>query len=200
MGEQGSSLSDTSLSDSPPNCEEFIVEQLKKCRTCGVEKPLLEFVKNKQSKGGYTRRCKVCEATWRQQYYEDNKDYIKSRNNDYRNTTTKWYSRSLEKRLRYVIQLGIGRASKKKIEWNLSLEFLTQLWEKQEGKCVYSGVPLSYEDNHPHTVSLDRIDSSKGYSEDNVQFVCTIVNYVKQRFDETTFLKFCKSVTQHSNL
>lgn len=171
----------------------------KKCKICNEVKSLDLFVKNKLCKDGRTHRCKDCETTWKQQYYENNKDYITARNIAYRKNNTKWYSRTLEKRVRYIIQLGIGRANKKQIEWNLSLEFLTGLWEKQEGKCVYSGVPLSYEDNHPHTVSLDRIDSSKGYTEDNVQFVCTIVNYVKQRFDETTFLQFCKSVTQHSN-
>ena len=170
----------------------------KKCKHCGVVKPLDLFVKNKGCKDERTNKCKDCEAGWKQQYYSRNKQHITDRNRSYRDNNPKWYSRSLEQRLRYVIQLGVSRA-KKNIEWNLSLAFLTKLWEKQEGICVYSGVPLSYEDNHPHTVSLDRIDSSKGYTEDNVQFVCTIVNYVKQRFDESVFFDFCKSVTQHSN-
>lgn len=171
----------------------------KKCKHCGVVKPLSLFIKNKGCKDGRTNRCRDCEILWRQEYYKINKDRINKRNADYRIDNGMWYNKSLQHRLRYVIQLGIIRAKKKKIEWNLSLEFLTILWEKQDGKCVYSGVPLSYEDNHPHTVSLDRIDSSKGYTEDNVQFVCTIVNYVKQRFNEDVFLSFCKSVTQHSN-
>lgn len=92
-----------------------------------------------------------------------------------------WYNKSVEHRLRYVIQLGIQRAKKKGISFNLTLPFLLALWEKQKGKCAYSGVPLEYQDNRPHTVSLDRIDSSKEYTEDNVQFVCTIVNYLKQK-------------------
>lgn len=171
----------------------------KKCKHCGVVKSLDLFVKNVGCVSGRTNKCKDCEALWKHQYYINNKKYITQRNIDYRKNRPKWYSRSLEQRLRYIIQLGVGRAKKKRIEWNLSLEFLVALWEKQDKKCVYSGVPLSYEDNHPHTVSLDRIDSSKGYTEDNVQFVCTIVNYVKQRFNEDVFLSFCKSVTQHSN-
>ena len=171
----------------------------KTCKHCGVVKPLEVFVKNKNCKEGRTNRCQDCEVLWRKQYYKTNRQKITKRNADYRVDNGMWYNKSLEHRLRYVIQLGIGRAKKKQIAWNLSLEFLMQLWEKQGGICVYSGVPLSYEDNHPHTVSLDRIDSSKGYTEDNVQFVCTIVNYVKQRFDEGVFFDFCKSVTQHSN-
>jgi hypothetical protein len=171
----------------------------KTCTHCGVVKPLDLFVKNTGCVNNRTNRCKDCEAVWSKQYYTANKEKIIKRNAKYRVDNGMWYNKSLEHRLRYVMQLGISRAKKKRIVWNLSLEFLMQLWENQEGICVYSGVPLSYEDNHPHTVSLDRIDSSKGYTEDNVQFVCTIVNYVKQRFDEGAFFDFCKSVTQHSN-
>jgi hypothetical protein len=176
------------------------MEQLKTCRTCGIEKPLEEFVKNKGSKGGYTHRCMPCEKVWRKQYYSNNKNKITKRNAQYRIDNGMWYNKSIDHRLRYVIQLGKIRAKKKNIKWDISLKFLKELWDKQKGLCAYSGVPLSFEDNHPHTISLDRIDSSKEYTEDNVQFVCTIVNYVKQRFDENVFFTFCKSVTQHCNV
>lgn len=171
---------------------------VKTCRVCGETKLLSEFVKNKQSRGGYTHRCKDCEKLWRQEYYKNNTEHITARNENYRKENGPWYNKSIEHRLRYVSQLGVIRAKKKNIEWNLSLEFLLSLWEKQQAMCAYSGVPLTFEDNHPHTVSLDRLDSSKGYTEDNVQFVCTIVNYIKQRFDEDIFFDYCKLVTQYS--
>lgn len=170
----------------------------KKCKTCEQVKPLQAFVVNKGCKDGHTNRCLSCEKEWRSLYYKTNRDRITNRNSDYRKVNGMWYNKSIDHRLRYVIQLGIKRAKKKNIEWNLSLEFLHKLWEKQQGVCVYSGVPLTFEDNHSHTVSLDRLDSSKGYTEDNVQFVCTIVNYIKQRFDENHFLSFCSLVTQNS--
>ena len=173
------------------------MEEVKTCRECGETKLLTEFVKNKQSKGGYTHRCKACEKSWRQEYYLRNFEHINSRNKNYREQNGNWYNKSIEHRLRYVIQLGKDRAKKKNIEWNLSLGFLLSLWEKQQSKCAYSGVPLTFEENHPHTVSLDRLDSSKAYTEDNVQFVCTIVNYIKQRFSEDAFFDYCSLVAQH---
>lgn len=173
------------------------MDEVKTCRKCGEIKELFDFVKNKQSKGGYTHTCKPCEKKWKQKYYSENKTHITTRNKEYRVVNGMWYNKSIEHRLRYVIQLGTLRAKKKNIEWNLNLEFLLLLWEKQKGKCAYSGVPLTYEDNHSHTISLDRIDSSKGYTEDNVQYVCTIVNYIKQRFDENHFFDFCKQVAQN---
>jgi hypothetical protein len=172
--------------------------QTRTCRVCKETKPLFDFVANKQSKLGYTRKCKACEKEWRHSYYLENKEYILSRGIIYRETTVNWYSRSVVNRLRYVIQLGKKRAREKQIEWNIELPFLLQLWEKQQSKCAYSGVPFTYEDNHPHTVSLDRIDSQKGYTEDNVQFVCTIVNYIKQRFTEEQFFSFCSLITQQN--
>jgi transposase-like protein len=173
------------------------MDEMKTCRKCGETKELLDFVKNKQSKGGYTYTCKSCEKEWKQEYYSENKTHITNRNKEYRVVNGMWYNKSIEHRLRYVSQLGVIRAKKKNIEWNLSLEFLLLLWEKQQFMCAYSGVPLTFEDNHPHTVSLDRLDSSKGYTEDNVQYVCTIVNYIKQRFDENHFFDYCKLVAQN---
>ena len=38
------------------------------------------------------------------------------------------------------------------------------------GKCPFNGA------------SLDRIDSSKGYIEGNVQFICTSLNYMKNKW------------------
>ena len=168
------------------------------CKTCKKTKALFDFVANKQSKLGYTHRCKECEKEWRQVYYQKNKEHILNRNTHYRETTVIWYSRSISNRLRYMIQMGRKRARQKQIEWNIELPFLLRLWEKQQAKCAYSVVPFTYEDNHPHTVSLDRIDSQKGYTEDNVQFVCTIVNYIKQRYPEKQFFDFCSLITQHN--
>ena len=170
---------------------------MKTCRVCGESKLLSQFVKHKQSKGGYKHRCKTCEKVWRQEYYEKNFDHINALSKKYRDDNGHWYNKSIEHRLRYVIQLGKERARVKNIEWNLSLEFLLSLWTTQDSKCAYSGVPLTFETNHPHTISLDRLDSSKGYTEDNVQFVCTIVNYIKQRFDEDVFFDYCSLVAQH---
>jgi hypothetical protein len=168
------------------------------CNFCDTEKLFSKFTKHKQCTNGLRKICKVCEKKKLKIYYEANKEHILKRNQTYRDINGMWYNKSVEHRLRYIIQLGKQRAKKKGIAFNLDLPFLLALWEKQSGKCVYSGVPLEYQDNHPHTVSLDRIDSSKEYTEDNVQFVCTIVNYIKQRFEEKAFFNFCLSVAQNN--
>lgn len=47
------------------------------------------------------------------------------------------------------------------------------------------------------TASLDRIDSSKGYVEGNVQWVHKDVNYIKQDLEESYFKKLCKLITEN---
>jgi hypothetical protein len=174
------------------------VEQTQVCNYCSTKKSFFAFTKHKQCTNGLRKICKSCEYKKSQVYYAENKNKILERNQAYRDINGMWYNKSVEHRLRYVIQLGKQRAKKKNIAFNLDLPFLLALWEKQNGECAYSGVPLEYRDNHPHTVSLDRIDSSKEYTEDNVQLVCTIVNYIKQRFEEKAFFNFCLSVAQNN--
>lgn len=86
---------------------------------------------------------------------------------------------------------------------NITLEYLKDLWEKQEGRCPYTGWELenfettslwSNHQLHPKTASLDRIDSKLGYIEGNVQFVSLMANYAKLDFQEAQLLEFCKAV------
>ncbi len=50
------------------------------------------------------------------------------------------------------------------------------------------------------TASLDRIDSSKGYTKDNIQWVHKHVNLMKHKFDQKYFVDICKLIANHENL
>jgi hypothetical protein len=43
-------------------------------------------------------------------------------------------------------------------------------------------------------ISLDRIDSSVGYVRGNVQFVCNVVNRIKQELLQEELLLWCKRI------
>lgn len=69
-------------------------------------------------------------------------------------------------------------------EFDLDLQYLSDLWISQKGKCPYTKLKLILPtwNNTPdirYRASLDRIDSSKGYIKGNVQFVATPINYLK---------------------
>lgn len=46
--------------------------------------------------------------------------------------------------------------------------------------------------------SLDRIDSKKDYTIDNVQWVHKDLNYMKQDFTEEEFINYCKLVVNYA--
>jgi hypothetical protein len=47
--------------------------------------------------------------------------------------------------------------------------------------------------------SIDRIDSSKGYVVDNIQFVCRIANTAKSDLSQEDFINLCKTIINNQN-
>lgn len=77
---------------------------------------------------------------------------------------------------------------------DLTLDFLLDLLEKQEGKCYYTGIPMVTTKRSPYIVSVDRKDSSRGYERDNVVLACWRANKMKQEFSVQDFVETCKLV------
>lgn len=80
---------------------------------------------------------------------------------------------------------------------NITLEDLLDIWNKQEGKCTYSKVklqPSKYKssNNQIYTLSIDRIDSSKGYTKDNIQFISIAMNHMKNNMSHEETLELIK--------
>ena len=45
-----------------------------------------------------------------------------------------------------------------------------------------------------YNISIDRIDSSKGYTKDNIQLVCASLNNMKMDLKNKHFIQLCKLV------
>lgn len=75
-----------------------------------------------------------------------------------------------------------------------------ELFIKQDGKCIYTGIFLNFTTNQGgigSTASLDRIDSNKDYTKDNVQFVHRDVNKMKMDFSNEYFLYMCRLIADN---
>lgn len=100
---------------------------------------------------------------------------------------------SLEGRLRAIFNNTKERKHK---GLDISFQDLVDLWEKQKGLCAYSGVPMTWDDSNRYTtVSIDRIDSSKGYVRGNIAFCCFTVNIMKSNMPVEHFLWWCRNVS-----
>lgn len=64
------------------------------------------------------------------------------------------------------------------------------LWDQQQGRCAITGKKLEHRFGTPYTGSIDRIDSSIGYFEGNVQIVCQSINFAKNNYTNEQFLYF----------
>ena len=92
-----------------------------------------------------------------------------------------------------------GGAKSRKLKFDVSKEYLWNLFLKQERKCALSGLPLQFTINKSEkTASLDRIDNDKGYVEGNVQWIHKSINIMKNGFEEEDFLRFCKIIYEYN--
>jgi len=133
-----------------------VVENVTKyCKICGETKTLTEFVKSKQSQGGYENRCKMCKSGRAKAAKASNVDLklvdlIRNAQGSVRDN---------QKEGRHELA-----------QFNLTLENLKDKWEQQEGKCYLSSQPLMLEGKD--VVSLYRKKKDKGYIIDNIVLVC----------------------------
>ena len=101
------------------------------------------------------------------------------------------------------IWTGYKRNAKtKKRVFDISIKDGWDLFLQQNRKCSLSGVDLYFSPNtsnrHGTNASLDRIDSKKGYTIDNVQWVTKKINMAKQNVSQNEFIEMCKLVSQNN--
>ena len=92
------------------------------------------------------------------------------------------------------------RASSKNIPFTITKEDLLSIWEKQQGLCAISKIPMTYELDSGRVfsnVSIDQKIPGKGYTIDNVQLVCMAVNQLKSDFEMDTILYICKQIVNN---
>ncbi len=81
-----------------------------------------------------------------------------------------------------------NRAKRKNMNFDLTEEFLQKLYQMQNGKCYYSHIELDLQrGNSDHSISIDRKDSSKGYTLDNVVLCSWAVNIMKSNLNDEEF-------------
>ena len=96
----------------------------------------------------------------------------------------------------------LSEARRRCVVTNRDLEIdvkdLKELWERQDGKCAITGLPMANSvsatqksvSGNPYRASLDRIDSDVTYTKDNIQFVCTCVNFMKNQYTNEQIVEF----------
>lgn len=126
-----------------------------------------EWLKQHQEKGNAWRRA--------------NKERVKA----------SYKKQKLQRPEAWLLKQAKRRAKEKSLEFTLTLEDI-----KIPEKCpimdkVLQYIPDGYSDYSP---SIDRVDSSKGYTKDNIQIISTIANRMKWNATQEQLLTFCRGV------
>ena len=94
------------------------------------------------------------------------------------------------------------RAKKRGYIINISIQYGWDLYIKQNKKCALSGLPIMFaisnKKSSETTASLDRIDSTKGYVEGNVQWVYKPINIMKNIYEQNYFISLCKLIANNN--
>jgi len=93
-------------------------------------------------------------------------------------------------------------AEKRNLDFDITIEEIWNLFLKQNKKCALSNVELlmirDYKRKpNQHTASLDRIDSLKGYTLDNIQWVHKDINMLKNSYPQEKFINWCHLVSKN---
>lgn len=136
----------------------------KRCTDCKEIKPFSEYHKHATAMFGYNTVCKPCRLPLSKRHWAE-KTYEK-----------KMFERAKERANRF------GR------EFDIELSDIVI-----PERCPIFNVPFIQESNHDYSPSLDRIDSSRGYTKDNIMVVSRRANVLKNNMT----LQECEMILDH---
>ncbi len=91
-------------------------------------------------------------------------------------------------------------APNRKIVWALTDEDVLGMYLRQEGRCALSGAPMTFRKSTKPgkdwtAISIDRVNSERNYTLDNVHLVCAVVNIMKMEMPLNEFVTWCARIT-----
>lgn len=88
-------------------------------------------------------------------------------------------------------------ALRRNINVYITLEDIYDCILLQNNKCALTGIDIDF--INLRNASVDRINSSKDYTVDNIQIVHKDINIMKNAFDQEYFMYMCKLVTENNS-
>jgi hypothetical protein len=113
----------------------------------------------------------------------------------------KWYGykrrQEAKQRARTLVNSARYRAIKRKLPFDLTIDFVANAIEK--GKCPITGIGFILDApqgtrTHPWAPSIDRKDTAKGYTRDNIQIVCAIYNMAKNDYGHVELMRLASNL------
>lgn len=160
--------------------------RFKVCRRCGINKPYSEYYVN--SKGNRPSKCKDCAKAVSAKQRKENPEGMKLSFKNWRE----------ENRGKALVTVAKYRAKVRGLEFNLRAENIQS--RINLGVCELTGIPFDLKNPRSwNAPSLDRIDSGKGYTEDNVRVVLYSVNVMANTWGHHKILEISSAIVKKRN-
>ena len=82
----------------------------------------------------------------------------------------------------------------------ITIDDLTDIYARQEGKCYWSGLPLDAEYNkikhHPFAISPERLNNAEPYTKENVVLCRRIFNLGRMDFPQDSFFEVMEQLKE----
>lgn len=148
---------------------------MKVCFRCKEEKSYDLYFRHHQTSDGYHSWCKSC---------------CRLGNNKSRDKLNS----TIEGRATVFLRNARNSAKKRNQEFSLEVSDIVDFWNEQAGICAYSGREMTLTAGQLNTVSIERIDSTIGYTKGNTILVCQSINRMKSDFTFEDFYELCRDV------
>ena len=149
----------------------------KRCRQCGKKKSLSRFHADQKGRHGVRGSCRKCENARKRESYRANIS-------------------NEERKAHKILNAARQRARKRGADFSIAIEDVMP--QIHLGACSVTGIPFNYESpghgiRNPYGPSIDRIDSSKGYTPDNIRIVIFALNLMLADFGDEVFEHVAKT-------
>ncbi len=155
------------------------------CNSCNEQKKRSCFGKLKSSEDGLRNTCKLCR---RKKEELNHLGKIKRKESSLKYCIERPFSALLSR-------CKTNQNKKGFINFDITEEFLKDLYSKQNGKCFWSDLEMPIDNfglGELNAISVDRVDSSVGYTKNNIVLCCKFYNLGKGNMDMYNFVKFLK--------
>ena len=138
------------------------------------------------------------------------REYSKNYNNEYVKKLSDKFDNTNDLKIyfRFKRRLTQKSARQRGLDFNLTVEDLIQIYNKQKVKCFYTDVPLilkihsgtskGYTRDNMHKfnnyLSIDRINSKKGYVTNNIRLSTIKFNTIKQDLSDEELKEMAKKI------
>lgn len=177
------------------NIDEFVVGKkiAARCRKCRLEIARLYRNTHKDSISESKKKCYLAKI----ELYNFRNRLNASKSPQ--NFISSLYS-SLKKRakLRKYVKFG-KNITRKCVNLEVSVNDIVNTYYAQNGKCAITNVMMEHKPNKLTSISIDRINSSKGYVSGNIQLVCQFINLGKHDKSNIDVLNFINNLRRKLN-